>query len=498
MSTVYQPESRPEKNGEYFGEQIKLAVDELYKKVNKNKSYDEQGISFYNLENDYLNTFYTIRKIMLQSFGHSISNIDQKPIIKAYRDKYSAENINLKTHRTYKTNLITYSGEIKYERYVLRPETPKDLRLLQKLYNKKVIVPLDEWFRLDNLPFKITPFAMLKIAEIAASQLSYLAAKNVLEKWNNIFISQETVRLVTDTIGNIVYNNDLEKANQCYQKFTDGKLKLPKKNLPYILYIMPDGSMIHTRDKDESGHKWKENKLAVIFSSKDMVLKSKDNGEENYHIKRKEYVNYFGEVDKFQKLLFSSAIKYGYGAYDKTVIISDGATWIAHMKDLLFPDALHILDYWHLCQHIYEFAKIYFRKDETKYISWVSDLKIKLLTGQHNDVIDEIEAKETKLLTSSLRGYNKDEKNSIGKLSKYMKKNINSIDYASYRSQGLYIGSGHIESGNKSVAQERLKRPGMMWNIDSAQNLLSLRAKLKSNLWNSDVFDIVLKNYNMI
>jgi hypothetical protein len=47
----------------------------------------------------------------------------------------------------------------------------------------------------------------------------------------------------------------------------------------------------------------------------------------------------------------------------------------------------------------------------------------------------------------------------------------------------LYIGSGHIESGNKSVFQERLKRYGMIWNKDIAQNLLTLRCKIKSNLW---------------
>jgi hypothetical protein len=45
----------------------------------------------------------------------------------------------------------------------------------------------------------------------------------------------------------------------------------------------------------------------------------------------------------------------------------------------------------------------------------------------------------------------------------------------------LYIGSGHIENGNKNVFQET-KRPGMIWNKEIVQHLLTLRYKIKSNL----------------
>jgi hypothetical protein len=79
----------------------------------------------------------------------------------------------------------------------------------------------------------------------------------------------------------------------------------------------------------------------------------------------------------------------------------------------------------------------------------------------------------------------------------YIKNNIDNIDYAKYRKMGLYIGSGHIESGNKSVVQERLKRPGMRWSYDGAQYLISLRTKLKSNLWH-EVEEIILNHYNNV
>jgi hypothetical protein len=72
---------------------------------------------------------------------------------------------------------------------------------------------------------------------------------------------------------------------------------------------------------------------------------------------------------------------------------------------------------------------------------------------------------------------------------------INSIDYASYLEKGYFIGSGAIESANKIILQKRLKQAGMRWNVDSAQSLLTLRAKRESGLWLTDVVLPVSKQY---
>ena len=44
-----------------------------------------------------------------------------------------------------------------------------------------------------------------------------------------------------------------------------------------------------------------------------------------------------------------------------------------------------------------------------------------------------------------------------------------------------------IESGNRSVMQERLKLPGMRWSVESAQFVLTFKCKYDSNLWESVV-----------
>jgi hypothetical protein len=57
----------------------------------------------------------------------------------------------------------------------------------------------------------------------------------------------------------------------------------------------------------------------------------------------------------------------------------------------------------------------------------------------------------------------------------YTTNNLNNIDYKTYESKGYFIGSGAIESGNKIILQDRLKRAGMRWNTETAQAMLTLK-----------------------
>jgi hypothetical protein len=287
------------------------------------------------------------------------------------------------------------------------------------------------------------------------------------------------------------------------------------------MYIEIDGAMIHLhhdkeeieRQKKEYGNKltekeenndksfktgWHENKLGLVFSTDNLFHKGtkkqfdrsvkvddEDNiiNLDNYYLNKRDYVTYIGSVDVFEKLLFDCAIKNGYGKYDTTVLLSDGATWIKTVKETYFYDAIHILDFYHLCEHIYEFAKKFYNDDESKYVPWAKRAKHIFKTSQSNILLPEIKKMQSKLADKSFNLY------------QYIINNKNSIDYAKYIGDNLYIGSSHIESANKSVFQERLKRPGMIWNRQNAQNLLTLRTKFKSESWESEVSDIFL-NYS--
>ena len=183
-------------------------------------------------------------------------------------------------------------------------------------------------------------------------------------------------------------------------------------------------------------------------------------------------------MGEFKKYLFACAVRNGYGDYEKTVVLSDGAAWIRNMCEEMFPDAIQILDLYHLCENTYEYAKAIFHEKEDEYRPWAEKVITWLKEGKREKVMTELKKYRRRRL-----------KKGTVNLPVYIENNWHKIDYPEYQKQGFYVGSGAIESGNKVVLQKRLKLAGMRWEPETAQYLLTLRAKYESGLWKKDVVD---------
>ena len=55
--------------------------------------------------------------------------------------------------------------------------------------------------------------------------------------------------------------------------------------------------------------------------------------------------------------------------------------------------------------------------------------------------------------------------------------------YKDFRKKRLFVGSGVIEAGCKTVVGQRLKQSGMRWTVKGANSIISLRRCLMSNRW---------------
>jgi hypothetical protein len=357
---------------------------------------------------------------------------------------------------------------------VLRPKTKIDAARLQEIDGIRAIIPLDEHLRITNLPFKMTPEVMLNTAFWAQCQSSYQEAEDSILRAHQLKINDDTIRKVTNYVGSIIFQEDCKHAEDAFNLLNQGKLRFPSRKKKGVLYIEADGAALNTRSKDESGSSWRENKLGIVFSSDNIYTWKNRHGIEQRQIKKREYTAYVGSVTEFKKHLLSCALKNGYGNYEKTVLISDGATWIRNMREELFPDAQQILDYYHLCENVNTFAKHLFGVEPAQYAKWADKTCALLKASKHQQVLSDLKKrKKPSMCPIDLYGY--------------IQNNIANIDYASYIEEGLFIGSGAIESGNKSVLQQRLKQAGMRWNPQTAQYLLTLRSKYKSRLWQHEV-----------
>ncbi len=57
----------------------------------------------------------------------------------------------------------------------------------------------------------------------------------------------------------------------------------------------------------------------------------------------------------------------------------------------------------------------------------------------------------------------------------YFERNIQRMQYGSFRAAGYFIGSGVVEAGCKTVIGARCKQSGMFWSLPGAENVLALR-----------------------
>jgi transposase-like protein len=190
-------------------------------------------------------------------------------------------------------------------------------------------------------------------------------------------------------------------------------------------------------------------------------------------INKKEYTSYIGSSSDFAKFIYQTAVNQGYGIYEKVIVLGDGATWIRTICNEKFPDAIQILDWYHLEENIYDFAKYIFKNKEDKYKPWAEMIKTYIMEEKADKALSEINKYSKVELPSG-----------VVNLENYILNNIDNINYKDYKAKKYFIGSGAIESGNKTVLQRRLKQSGMRWSVDTAQPLLTLRAKVESGLWN--------------
>ena len=57
----------------------------------------------------------------------------------------------------------------------------------------------------------------------------------------------------------------------------------------------------------------------------------------------------------------------------------------------------------------------------------------------------------------------------------YFERNRERMRYPKFRRQHLFVGSGVIEAGCKTVIAARLKRSGMFWTVRGANAIVALR-----------------------
>ena len=283
-------------------------------------------------------------------------------------------------------------------------------------------------------------------------------AEELLLSTMGIKMSAKQIQRVSES-----YGAEIENKEQALIKSEAG-LSAPKNE--ELTYIMPDGSMLYTREEG-----WKEIKVGRVFQQKDIVQLQEDRQQITHSL----YVCHLGEHKDFL-----GKMEHYIERYRKKICVADGAKWIWNWAEDTYPDMIQILDFYHALEKLCEYAGWQYA-DEKQKTKWIERQKCLLLEDKVDKVITVVEQQEPTTAEAEKAWNN---------LLTYYKNNRNRMRYGTYRAKGYLIGSGAIESAHRNVVQQRMKLSGQRWSMQGAQQIVNLRAYKKSNRWN-EVTDLI-------
>ena len=425
-----------------------------------------------------------VKKNWLKLYGEALSFIPKEKVVTPIKRVYMNNDINLHCAGRCLKELMTVHGTLEYERVILVPPYSEHLDLYSAS-QRKTVCPLDNYLGVNDLPNKMTLKTMSLCAYVAQESNSYKHAENTLLFHRNLTIDADTIRRVCMSLGKIQFDKLIEEAEEIDQKRKIGKLEHGKVVNDRV-YILADGSYLWARFRSEDKKftfAYKETKLAVLFKESDIIRRISKNGKPVEEITNAYIVPYAGDAEQFFKLLYAALYKHGYCDFKEKIILADGAEMFNTFRNNYLPDSLRILDKFHLIERIYDYAKELYPNDKMRRERFVEIVK--------NDIYDRRISQALQHIALCTPP-NFKPKESVN-LFNYITNNRDFIDYKTYEKQGLFVGSGYIESLNKSFVHRRMREPGMRWYMDSANYMLTLRRMAFNNEWTD--FEATIRDY---
>ena len=281
-------------------------------------------------------------------------------------------------------------------------------------------------------------------------------------------VTTKSVERGAETIGADIVRDEQEQIDRCVQ------LDLPiivGEPVP-MLYVQMDGTGVPVVKKETVGRQGKldglpahtrEAKLGCVFTQTTW-------DQEGYAIRDPDSTTYTGAIEnaaQFGKRLYVEAWKRGWSRAQKKVVLGDGAEWIWNIAQEHFPGAIQIVDLYHARQHLWDLARLLYPHDTKRRNAWM---------GLHQKRwLDK--GKVSKLVASlhSIQTPDADLAKKIRNEAAYCDSNAARMNYPKFRKQHLFVGSGVIEAGCKTVIGHRLKQSGMFWTVNGANSIIALR-----------------------
>jgi hypothetical protein len=306
-----------------------------------------------------------------------------------------------------------------------------------------------------------------RMLAVVGQDAPFEQARQQMELLAGLEFTAKEVERTAEAIGEDIAAREQEQIQQAMQ------LHLPivvGEPIP-IFYVEMDGTGVPVTKSETAGRAGKiegqpahtrEAKLGCVFTQTKW-------DEEGYAIRDPDSTTYTGAIETaeaFGKRIYLEAWNRGWSRAQKKVVIGDGAEWIWNLADQHFPGAIQIVDLYHARQHLWDLARKLYPNQDAEQRRWMMI---------HQDMLDEGKIENLVQSLRSIDSPNTELAEKIRTEAGYFENNAKRMRYPAFRDQHLFVGSGVIEAGCKTVIGSRCKRSGMFWTVRGANAILALR-----------------------
>jgi hypothetical protein len=302
-----------------------------------------------------------------------------------------------------------------------------------------------------------TPALARLICLEGADEAGFQKAERHLSETGGIAVSARQIQRVVQRVG---------KDAQAWQ----GREAKPEACDAPVLYASADGTGVPMRRKELEGRRGKQPdgtaKTRQVYLG--CVFTQHKTDEEGHPVRDHDsttYVSSLQSITEFGPLLRQEALRRGMGSAARVVLLIDGAAGLENMGRDCFKDSVQIVDYYHALEHAGKVIEAQLGKNHPEHAARQRRWAKRLLKDKVASLIEETR--------QAARGTTQAE--AVEKELGYFERNIERMQYGTFRQKGFFIGSGVVEAGCKTVIGARCKQSGMFWSQPGAENILALR-----------------------
>ena len=313
---------------------------------------------------------------------------------------------------------------------------------------------------------------VLRLVAFVAHEAPFSKAARQLDVLAGLHLSVKDVERIAEGVG-----KDMMTCNDRMVMQYSRAESVASAGIIPVMYIEADGTGTPMVKRELEGRRGKQpdGKAKTREAKIGCVFTQTTTDEQGRAVRDPGSTTLVGRIESseaFGKRLYAEAVRRGLFEAAVVVFLGDGAPWLRTLVETHFPRAVHIIDLFHAKEHVALLTKLLFYRDDA------AAMALRNLWWEHLEKGEiEVILTEGRQLLKSHRTF---EKEIEGELA-YLEKNKNRMRYAWFRARGFFVGSGVVEAACRTIVGERLKKSGMKWTKDGANDIIALRCTYLSN-----------------